>query len=192
MKDDFDFLLAEYERFLQINTMVLIEKVKHSQISQKSMFAMSLQYLKQEVIDEVAFLHAGKHQSWFQHFRHQSFIHGDIIIEWAWANILSVLKVASLQYLYSISKKKLGKEFISIATAFVLCFDAKYSDMLWGTSHVYCFIFNVRYFIIFHSFYWNWKNLIVEILLVIKAIRRFCTLRTSVQTLCDSSLCTDL
>ena len=63
MKDDFDFLLAEYERFLQINTMVLIEKVKHSQISQKSMFAMSLQYLKQEVIDEVAFLHAGKHQS---------------------------------------------------------------------------------------------------------------------------------
>ena len=63
MKDDFDFLLAEYERFLQINTMVLIGKVKHSQISQKSMFAMSLQYLKQEVIDEVAFLHAGKHQS---------------------------------------------------------------------------------------------------------------------------------
>ena len=28
---------------------------------------MSLQYLKQEV-DKVDFLHADKHQSWFQHF----------------------------------------------------------------------------------------------------------------------------
>ena len=139
---------------------------------------------------KILFWHADKQWRFLQ-VDTTSFIHGDIIIEWTWANILSVLKVASLQYLYSISKKKLGKEFISIATAFVLCFDAKYSDMLWGTSHVYCFIFNVRYFIIFHSFYWNWKNLIVEILLVIKAIR-FCTLRTSVQTLWDSSLCTDL
>ena len=37
--------------------------VKHSQISQISKFAMSLQYLKQEVRDEVEFLHADKHQS---------------------------------------------------------------------------------------------------------------------------------
>ena len=40
--------------------------VKHSQISQNSKFAMSLQYLKKEVRDEVEFLHADKHQSFLQ------------------------------------------------------------------------------------------------------------------------------
>ena len=36
---------------------------KYFQIPQKSKFAMSLQYLKKEVIDPVVFLHADKHQS---------------------------------------------------------------------------------------------------------------------------------
>ena len=40
--------------------------VKHSQISPNSKFAMSLQYLKKEVRDEVEFLHADKHQSFLQ------------------------------------------------------------------------------------------------------------------------------
>ena len=40
--------------------------VKHSQSSQNSKFAMSLQYLKKEVRDEVNFLHAGKHQSFYK------------------------------------------------------------------------------------------------------------------------------
>ena len=40
--------------------------VKHSQSSQNSKFAMSLQYLKKEVRDEVDFLHADKHQSFLQ------------------------------------------------------------------------------------------------------------------------------
>ena len=40
--------------------------VKHSQSSQNSKFAMSLQYLKKEVRDEVDFLHADKHQSELQ------------------------------------------------------------------------------------------------------------------------------
>ena len=31
---------------------------------------------------------------------------------WTWSNILKVLKITSLQYLHSISKKKLGMEFI--------------------------------------------------------------------------------
>ena len=43
--------------------------VKHSQSFQNSKFAMSLQYLKKEVRDEVDFLHADKHQSFLQvHF----------------------------------------------------------------------------------------------------------------------------
>ena len=40
--------------------------VKHSQSSQNSKFAMSLQYLKKEVKDEVDFLHADKHQSFLK------------------------------------------------------------------------------------------------------------------------------
>ena len=40
--------------------------VKHSQSYQNSKFAMSLQYLKKEVRDEVDFLHADKHQSFLQ------------------------------------------------------------------------------------------------------------------------------
>ena len=39
---------------------------KHSQSYQNSWFAMSLQYLKKEVRDEVDFLHADKHQSLLQ------------------------------------------------------------------------------------------------------------------------------
>ena len=37
--------------------------IKYFQSSQNSKFAMSLQYLKKEVKDEVDFLHADKHQS---------------------------------------------------------------------------------------------------------------------------------
>ena len=44
----------------------LMGMVKHSQSSQNSKFAMSLQYLKKEVRDEVDFLHADKHQSFLQ------------------------------------------------------------------------------------------------------------------------------
>ena len=51
---------------LQIDTMILMGMVKHSQSSQSSKFAMSLQYLKKEVRDEVGFLHTDKHQSFLQ------------------------------------------------------------------------------------------------------------------------------
>ena len=51
---------------LQIDTMTLMRMLKHSQNLQNSKFAMSLQYLKKEIIDEVDFLHADKHQSFLQ------------------------------------------------------------------------------------------------------------------------------
>ena len=38
----------------------------HVQISQRNNFAISLQYLKKEVRDEVDFLHADKHESFLQ------------------------------------------------------------------------------------------------------------------------------
>ena len=53
---------------------------RHAQISQSNKFAISLQYLTTEVGDKVDFLQADKHQSWFWHFGHQSFVQGDTII----------------------------------------------------------------------------------------------------------------
>ena len=56
------FLHADkHESLIQIDTMILMGIVKHSQKSQNSKFAMSLQYLKKEVRDEVDFLHVDKH-----------------------------------------------------------------------------------------------------------------------------------
>ena len=46
--------------------MILMGMLKHSQSSQNSKFAMTLQYLKKEVRDEVNFLHVDKHQSFLQ------------------------------------------------------------------------------------------------------------------------------
>ena len=54
--------------------------VKHSQSSQNSKFAMSLQYLKQEVRDEFDFLDADKHQSFRQDDFNTLGIKGDTII----------------------------------------------------------------------------------------------------------------
>ena len=48
---------------LQIDTMILMGMVKHSQSFQNSKLAMSLHYLKKELRDEVDFLHWDKHQS---------------------------------------------------------------------------------------------------------------------------------
>ena len=61
------FLHADMdESLLHIDTVILMEMVKHSQSSQTRKLAMSLQYLKKEVRNEVDFLHADKHQSFLQ------------------------------------------------------------------------------------------------------------------------------
>ena len=39
---------------------------RHAQITQNNKFAISLQYLKKELSDEVGFLHADKHESLLQ------------------------------------------------------------------------------------------------------------------------------
>ena len=38
--------------------------IKHSQSTQSNKFAISLQYLKEEIRDRVHFLHRDKYQSW--------------------------------------------------------------------------------------------------------------------------------
>ena len=66
------------ENLLQIDSMILMGMVKHSQISQNSKFALTLQYLKKEVKDEVDFLQADQDQSvgnvYFKTLGHQSFL----------------------------------------------------------------------------------------------------------------------
>ena len=92
---------------------------------------MSLQYLKKEARDEVDFLHEDKQVSyklistlWTSKFPTRWHYH----YCWAWLNILNILKVTSFQYLYNISKKKLGMEF-----AFYMQINIKVS-----TSWYYC------------------------------------------------------
>ena len=52
-------------------------------------------------------------KSLFQHFGYQSFLQGRYYhYQWARLSIFKSLKVTSLQYLYNISKKKLGMEVI--------------------------------------------------------------------------------
>ena len=62
----FKLIFCTQISLLQIDSMILMGMVKHSQSFQKSKFAMSLQYLKKEVKDEVDFLHADKHQSFLK------------------------------------------------------------------------------------------------------------------------------
>ena len=56
-------------------------------------FAISMQYLKKEMSDEVDILHADKHES---------FLQIDTMILIGWSSISKVLKIASFQFLYNI------------------------------------------------------------------------------------------
>ena len=78
--DEVEFLHADKNESLQqvdFNTLgikvsykvilsLLMSMFKHSQSTQSDKFAISLQYLKKEVRDEVHFLHAYKHQSLYK------------------------------------------------------------------------------------------------------------------------------
>ena len=56
-----------HQSLLQADTMALLMVVmKHSQITQSNKFVISLQYLKKEVRDEVHFLRADKHKSFYK------------------------------------------------------------------------------------------------------------------------------
>ena len=67
---------------------------RHAQITQNNKFAISLQYLKKDVSDEVDFLHADPHEILLQ-------INAMILMR------MKIPRIASLHCLYKISKKKL-------------------------------------------------------------------------------------
>ena len=110
------FLHADkHESLLQIDTIILMEMVKYSQVCNV------IQYLKKKLEMKLTFcstLWASKISTrWYYHY-------------WrAWSSILKVLKVTSLKYLYNIWEKKLGIEVIfcmqkniKISTSWYYCF----------------------------------------------------------------------
>ena len=130
----------KHKHLLQINTMVLMGMVKHSQSFQNSKLAMSLQYLKKEVRDELYFWHIDKHQSFLQ------VDFNTLDIKSSYKVILPLLLdmikhsestqsnsfAISLQY----PKKKVGMEFIfsmliniKVSTSWDYCFWRKWPDM---------------------------------------------------------------
>ena len=90
---------------------------KHSQSSQNSKFAMSLQYLRKEVRDQVDFPHAHEHYVstfWASKFPVRWSYH----YLWELSSILKVLKVTSLQDLSNISKTKVS--FYKLVLSFMM------------------------------------------------------------------------
>ena len=56
MKDEVAFLLADKcQRLLQIDTIIVSGVVRYAQVTQNNKLAISLQYLKKEVSDEIDF-----------------------------------------------------------------------------------------------------------------------------------------
>ena len=117
VNDEVDFLLAEkHENLLQIDTVILMEMIKHFQTFQNSKFAMSLQYVKKEVRDEFDFLHADKHQGGLQvdfNTLRANFSNKVIL-----SLLMSMMKHSqntqskNFANLCNISEKKLGMQFI--------------------------------------------------------------------------------
>ena len=117
MSNEVDFLRADkHESLVQIDRMILMGMVKHSQSSQNCKSAMSLQYLKKEVRDEADLLHVDKHQSFIQVDSNTLGIKVSFIVILSFLMDMikhfKVVKATSLQYLYNISKKKLVMEFL--------------------------------------------------------------------------------
>ena len=125
-------LADKHQSLLQIDTMILIGIVKHSQSSPK-MFTMSLQYLKKEVTDEVDFLYVDKHQSLLQ------VDFNTLGIKDACKVILSLLlgmikhsqttQSNRFTNIFTISQKKIGRELI-------FCIQLSIKD---SASSDYCF-----------------------------------------------------
>ena len=56
MKDEVAFLPADKcQRFLQIDTIIVGGRVRYAKVTQNNKLAISLQYLKKEVSDEIDF-----------------------------------------------------------------------------------------------------------------------------------------
>ena len=60
------YMLINIKDFFKLILSFSVCVTKHVQVTQNNKFAISLQYVKKEVSDEVDFLHADKHESFLQ------------------------------------------------------------------------------------------------------------------------------
>ena len=92
--------------------------IKHSQSTQRNKFAISLQYLKKEVMKEVHFLHVDEHQSFYKLGLYHLYRLCDEKISWAptlaersnyhrnFQNFSRVLKLFCLQQTFMVMNYK--------------------------------------------------------------------------------------
>ena len=67
MGDQVDFLPADkHKSFLKVDSITLVVVARHAKSTQNNKFAISLQYLQENLKDEVGFLPADKHQGFLQ------------------------------------------------------------------------------------------------------------------------------
>ena len=139
--------------------------VKHSQSSQSSKFAMSLQYLKKEVKSGVHFLYVDKSHIFYKlallvvtegarHVQNTQNRKLVIFLQYLREKILMKfifcmqidMKISYKLILtswMSLAKRNFTRviKYFSVATAFVFYCDVKHSDILQGPSHVCCYLF---------------------------------------------------
>ena len=133
MSDEVDFLHADEDKKVSYKLILrfLLGMFRHSRSSQNSKFAISLQYLKEEVKDEVDFLREDKYQRFLQvDFSTLGLTLPVVKLScWsAWSSILKVLKVKSLQYLYNI-KREVRDGVYFLHSVGIIIFWWKWQDM---------------------------------------------------------------
>ena len=97
VSDEVDFLHGDkHKSLLQIDTTIWMEIVKHFQSSQNIKFAMSLQYLKKEVMEFTFCVQITIKFSASWHYR----------FWWKWSNMSKVPKIGSWYYFCNILRKK--------------------------------------------------------------------------------------
>ena len=111
---------------IQINMEVFYKLIlsffKHAQSIQNNKFAISLQYLKKDVSDEVDFLHADKRKGLLQ-------IDTMILME---ISIPKFPKIASFQCLYNTLRKKLERDEVDFWISFKVSW--KLISTLWPST----------------------------------------------------------
>ena len=100
-----------------------MDMIQYSQSTQSNKFEISLQYLIREVRDGAHFVHLYKHQSFYK-----------LALSFLMARHVQSSKNRKLEIFLQYIKKK-------CRNCFVFYCDAKYSDILRGSSHVCCCLF---------------------------------------------------
>ena len=109
---------------------LLLGTIKHSQYTQSIKFPISLQYPQKELRNGVYFLQADKHQGVYKLGLLYFFFDGS-------GQICPKCQEEDVGNIFSIYFK-------SVAAAFMFYCDPKCLDILWGSSHFYCYLFPCR------------------------------------------------